>query len=531
MKKSLFFLGAAAIMMASCSNDDYLGEGTPKSSQDVVGAIQFSGVNPNITRAGSPDDAAKLKYNFSVYGTKTTGGTAHNVFSQTADKPIADENVYDVWYGTSQGTSSTNKFYWEYVGAAGDKDIPTNPASTWNLAKAQDIKYWDNAATQYDFVAYANTAGATISDVQTNTFKVNGTPAAFAGLYIADSKTVVPAEYNTTVEFTFRAGGAKVRLGIYETIPGYDVKNVVFHYGTDQTSNTAILNGKFMGNTQDAVDAVVTFDADKKAVIEPVDGAKKTYFDFGTFNSSSSALGDKSTTPTWASGNAGYINVLPNTVAGNIDNMILHVDYTLYNKNNGETINVSGAKAVVPASYMTWKPNYAYTYLFKITDNTNGYTGDDDTKPGLYPIIFDAVVEKTETGETQGTVSTVAMPSIITYADKSVSDAGISYTTTATPIYVQVIDNTNGSAYDVTNTTAKLYSVAAGTTESDLVLAANYAKADATGLTTPASDATVNGLTFAAGKYALLSGLTAGTYAFEFTDASSVKHYKIIVVE
>ena len=62
---------------------------------------------------------------------------------------------------------------------------------------------------------------------------------------------------------------------------------------------------------------------------------------------------------------------------------------------------------MIPAVYTRWKPGYAYTYLFKITDQTNGHTGVyDPTKPdddpvnsdpaGLYPISFDAVVVDTE---------------------------------------------------------------------------------------------------------------------------------------
>ena len=119
-----------------------------------------------------------------------------------------------------------------------------------------------------------------------------------------------------------------------------------------------------------------------------------------------------------------YINVLPNQ--DHTGNMVLSVDYDLYNTTTHETIHVEDAKAVVPQAYMTWNPNYAYTYLFKISDNTNGYTGGGTLPSGLWPITFDAVtVAATDVSE--GTITTVSTPSITTYQNGSVSDAGITY--------------------------------------------------------------------------------------------------------
>jgi hypothetical protein len=108
--------------------------------------------------------------------------------------------------------------------------------------------------------------------------------------------------------------------------------------------------------------------------------------------------------------------------------MILYVDYELYNSVSGETIHVYGAKAVVPSIYMKWNPNYAYTYLFKISDNTNGATSPTvGTPTGLFPITFDAVVVNTEEGNTQETITTVATPSITTYQNGSAITANDEY--------------------------------------------------------------------------------------------------------
>ncbi len=67
--------------------------------------------------------------------------------------------------------------------------------------------------------------------------------------------------------------------------------------------------------------------------------------------------------------------------------------------------------------------NYSYPELGY---NTNGYTGDDPDKAGLYPITFDAVVTES-TDKTQGTTTIVENPSITTYQEGSVTDNGIEY--------------------------------------------------------------------------------------------------------
>ena len=112
-----------------------------------------------------------------------------------------------------------------------------------------------------------------------------------------------------------------------------------------------------------------------------------------------------------------------------------------------ETIKVYGAKAVVPSTYTKWLPNYAYTYVFKISDNTNGWTSTVTTDPaGLFPITFDAVVaEATDATGEQTTVTTVATPSITTYQQ------GHTYTTNeyskaGEKLYVQVMDNSTSPA-------------------------------------------------------------------------------------
>jgi hypothetical protein len=99
--------------------------------------------------------------------------------------------------------------------------------------------------------------------------------------------------------------------------------------------------------------------------------------------------------------------------------MKLKVDYILRNATTGEFITVTGATAEVPKEYMMWKPNFKYTYFFKISDNTNGSTGTPGTDPaGLYPITFDAAVVVAENGQAEY-ITTVSEPSITTFGVNS----------------------------------------------------------------------------------------------------------------
>ena len=99
--------------------------------------------------------------------------------------------------------------------------------------------------------------------------------------------------------------------------------------------------------------------------------------------------------------------------------MKIKVDYTLTSDkdNSGEKIVVKGATAIVPAEYLMWKANTAYSYVFKVSDNTNGSTGTEGIDPaGLYPITFDAVVE--DMAENNNYLTTVSELSITATQDK-----------------------------------------------------------------------------------------------------------------
>ena len=544
MKKQ-FLLATALAAIIGCTSDDFTGLDTSPKTSNVPGAIQFASNTPNITRSTGATAAEELGYSFAVYATKTVGETtsnvfAHNPYSTTSNTP------YWVWYNTgTANTTQSNTYNWEYVGQAGDKTIPGN--ATFNLATAQEIKYWDYAADNYVFTAYKNKSDGTVSNVTANGFTFVGNASQFAGLYVADKLTIKtkadPAAHTTAdnkigdvVQFTFRSAAAKVRLGIYETIPGYQVKNVSFKPTSPAnftaTTANAQLSGSFNGSgASSSLTFTVTYGEGGVAQLATGETVSNNYT-FGTFNTSeTNYLGTASTAPTWANASSNYSNVLPNT--DHTGAMTLNVDFDLYNTASGETIHVTDAKAVVPAMYMTWKPNFAYTYLFKISDNTNGYTGPQASPSGLYPITFDAVTVATANDGAQGTITTLTTPSITTYQNGSVSTDGITYANANGPIYITV--NTNGTlaTLNATGTTIKLYTVSANTTEADLLLASGYPKTEVTTGTDAISilnvSETVGTVSFAANTTAMFTPTANQTYALEYkTDSETV--YKIISI-
>lgn len=410
MKTRTTFLWVTAILaLVSCTENTYLGD--PSGTIEGNGAILFSSNTPQVTRTTAAD-AAKLNYQFKVFGVKTVSSSDQRVFA-TAPSGV---KPYWVWFvDNTASTTTSNSSNWEYVGTSGQTYGTTDHQVS--LTADQTIKYWDFSASAYNFQAWSDVNAAAadmVTAITKNTMTISGTPAQLANLYISDLQTGAPASFtNHVVQFTFRKAATKVRLGIYETVPGYHVRNMKFYYtpkdGTETSSeadaseaSNATLTGKFIGesNPAAATSFDVTYEAatPHKAVIKPSStetSAKTEHFAFGTIGTNNTTyLGETATSPTWAGGSADYTSVFPNTDSENIANMTLKVDYELYNEVSREVIAVKGKIATVPAAYMTWRPNYAYTYLFKITDDQ------------LTPITLDAVVIDDGEGH-QETITTI----------------------------------------------------------------------------------------------------------------------------
>lgn len=439
--KNLLIAAIAITALASCSEEKYVGNNSP-NNPDVSDAITFASGFKAVTRTDKvgADAAALLDNNFVVYGAKSTATTAADKF---ADTKVFDH--YNVNFITnSAGTTTSNTSDWEYVGQTKHAHASIT---------AQTIKFWDLSTAEYDFIAYSTgtateassgdpTSGTLVvsaitpTTATTSAYTVKSATAAdLAKFYVADIKTVLKANYKNEVVFNFRSLATKVRIGLYETIPGYSVKDVKF-YSAESTvgdgtpylyGGSAAFNEK--GTFTVSYPTIGYANKDNsdynKAHVSFTPAASEGQSALKTFGAltpkvdltNDATSGDYLGRTASAASMSPYLGVLPNE-SGAILNM--KCDYTLVaTDGSGEVINVKGATAQVPSIYSKWQPNFAYTYIFKISDKTNGTTGTLGTDAaGLYPITFDATVIDSEENK-QETITIVETPSITTYQKES----------------------------------------------------------------------------------------------------------------
>ena len=524
--KKLFLAAVTTLTLAACS--DELVESPPvvtPAQQDTLEIpIMFGSLSRGTTRAEfTGAEAAKyLDYKFVVSGYK--GSESKTVGS------IVFDNYVVKYYENSAYTTESNTHNWEYVGQDRIKHAIDHGITR------QSTKYWDYTKPQYDFIAWStgpktaiyegtpDEGEVLVSAITPNTavgpkesahaFTMQGLAKDLNDCYIADMVTVKKAQYGSDpVTIKFRSLGSKVRIGIYETIPGYSVKDVKFYHAANTdlpnvlstdpftprlfttTENQIYTKGKYT-IYYPTVDTPASDDNNQAHVYFEGIGTQETNVVFGNLDYTIAEDGEKtpgkvflgrsSNTASMAGEAEGnyYTQYLPNESGTNLN---LRVDYTLESiDGSGETILVRGATAQVPSIYTQWKSGFAYTYLFKISDKTNGHTGVyDPTDPdgtttssdpaGLYPITFDAVVVNAEDNDkTQETITLVSTPSITTYQKGSTVVNNDEYLASTGDIYVTVNDGTptsvlaSGALQDLTDKVA-LYTIPNGKTEAEVV--------------------------------------------------------------
>lgn len=600
-----YFLYAASVLaLASCSSDDFLGENSGNGQNATNSVINFGGGTTKTTRATSNStyNTEKLKKNgFWVYGTKhsaTEDKTAKN------DQAVYTNYLLAYTEGSANNTQS-NTAGWEYVGV---ENTPYREHVTPNVNAAQTIKYWDYSAVGYTF--YAATANpqdvkdgkVTINKILEDTDD-NGTEytkgyevtlkdkADWDQLYFADRKVITkPVDtnnpkpdhknkdvYGGQVNFTFRNALTKVRVAMYEIVPGYSVSIDKFYYTeANESTQKTVATDKFTADanntpletsTEGVKYKVVYYndtEADGQLKNQPKmlpnatgAGSKKTVFKIGDGETligsaddtkSGTKLSTVITTPTYDTNGGKYTLFMPQ--ADNKTTLNLKVDYTLTSLDGSkEQIHVKGATATIPAKYLCWRPNYAYTYIFKISDNTNGSTGGDGDPAGLYPITFDASVVVTENGNAEF-ISAMGESTFTSFAvkDKLYQHDNADYKEGST-LYATVVDKNKATVtLSATNTKVyKLTDAAAADTQLSEALVANWiANTKTDNYTEVATDkysfvGTVpseDGQTISLGtaKALQVPSIEAGKYVIEYTGATAwtgayTKIYKIVTVQ
>ena len=577
MKKILFF-ATALLALASCTSDDFLGE-SPRPTENAT--ISFGFDVPTPTRSSGVDAATALGNQFIVWGEKNEANY------EAGD--VVFKNYLVNWTNNTAYTTTSNTKNWEYVGITstyGDNVLSNNGGV------AQTIKYWDYGASNYVFTAVSakqddiSAGDVTIEKIESSnanygwygkgytlTLTGNADPSK---IYIADRIRIeqgngtdreAPNAYGGHVTFTFRNLLSQIRVAMYETIPGYTVKIDKFYYVNNANPTFATMGTEgtdmFYANvpnvlTTSGATLTVRYNGSNTTIENQptvaVGGATvNNYLALGDGEDgnlkATTVLGESKTLATFDYTNKAFTSVFPQEA--NQKNLKLKVDYTLTASDTGEEIKVTGATAEIPFEYLQWKPNFKYTYYFKISDNTNGSTGGGVT--GLYPITFDALVVVAEDG-TAEYITTVSEPSITTFgvdatSGKYVTD-GSDYAN-GKDIYATIMDNsavvtpelgTNVNVYKVVDTSADdafvISEAAVAETLAETANAGSH-KITATNINADAStnftaapdevttvpgedgvDITINALK--------LTGVKAGTYAIEYVKTARVYTYTAV---
>lgn len=457
MKKFLLF-AAVATTLVNCSSDFDLSEGQGGGGvSDVIG-FQVQGRN-SIKRATLQK---ANHYNFGVFAYKNTDPTnnimenylvgyldnnkGYTKAGSTTDDPNSNVDGKSNWMYEGMGY---NQFHGTYAGenvAQGTKYASNNDY--------QYLRYWDKSAPSTCFYAYVPYLNAAANGNKTVTY-VDGTakgtdtdPITGAALntdkyvmtfpngtikhgyddeqayeYMYASAKVDAANYGHDVSLEFKRLNAKVNIKFWEDIPGYSVHMIDLGNvsGTDYTISAVPSINDGTSGTYGYKSGKIYIENGVK--IQFANGAKT---DMKQYEGTTSPNPLAFATPTAAQIGENRVDATPSTTtyfaipkwhnedvlkndAKNIGQtqscesdlaitgLTFHVSYELIST-TGEKITVKDATVHVGKEYCEWKENTRYTYIFKITTNSNGTTGSETPKPtdpevptetALYPIVFD----------------------------------------------------------------------------------------------------------------------------------------------
>lgn len=518
MKNKFLYATLATMALASsCSNDELIQDVTSlnRHGDNRISFVQKVG---NMTKAAQENQAQnKNHYEFGVFA-------AHDGIYNPGAPTSAVMNNYlvafkDEHHYTVAGGGDT------YLAPTGTNEaltVPENGYSSWfyqdltaTNSKAeltQILKYWDFSTGNTDFIAYMpyeKQAGDepeagqvayaiessnakltyyglssfyTAPTVQVTTAKLGTTTTAHPITSGADNDenivnanealyahTNVPkANYGQDVPLEFKHVNAKVKVAIYEVIPGYKVHildlvptdlssqggpsatspGVQFTPAThedataySQPTKASTLQGKYYASANLQVSGVNDPATAEVSIPDQTTALVNTNTCFAAPVGSNSTIANYTSTPVIAEATPGTESatvhyVLPNHngtdyIIGNSDarsavaatGYTFHVSYEIIPEDGLASTKVYDARVWVAPDYCRWQAGKAYTYIFKITKNSNGTTDPgkidpadpstpwidpDDPRipddPALIPIVFDGVIvsDYEDAGDVEG---------------------------------------------------------------------------------------------------------------------------------
>lgn len=467
MKSSIICLGVACWLAAACSSESLVNESPNLPIQQAQGkrAISFALSQKNMTRAASLQSVGH--YNFGVFAYKSTDAE-HSVMDNYL-VGYMDSEAKKGYYLTASNQSTlgdaegqlNGKSLWayekmgnteySYVGAEG---YYTKDQTAYMSNKAtQTISYWDLSAPTTTFVAYApyiNGAGTATYNPATQVLSIpdGSMKAAYDNTtdneYMYAVSKVASANYGQDVELQFKRLTSKINIKFWEDIDGYSVR-ILDLGGTNACPGVQAAPAERTGTAPAYTYAKSQYISQSGITIN-LSGTEPV-LSWATGSTSQQPLVFQApeaqqvgTTRLLATPSPTSYYAIPQTCTG----FTFHVTFEL-TSDTGERIVVNNATVFVPATVTDWKPNYHYTYYFKINTGSNGSTATpgeiDPTDPNvpqvtaLYPIVFDnCTVEEWTNNESDHDITPGTQPNLYqVLLDKAVVTPPAVGTVTVTP--------------------------------------------------------------------------------------------------
>lgn len=338
-------------LMSACSN-----EPEPVEPEPLQTAIAFSGnmqEQEEMTRAATPLE--EISTTFHAWGYKNDGDENS---SYTSYQLVMSDYTVN-WTNNSAYTTTSNTNNWEYVGQ-GDE---------------QSIKYWDWSVKAYRFFGYVPGKGtaAVHEDPEDNESAIV-TPAVEPATVTALGGSPIDVPTATEVTLTASIDGSTEATRDaapyfselwYSTgaLPDYAGKE--FGKPVELRFIKPFAKVRFLFTASEGLTldhstlSDISFHPSNGANVPTRGNLTVSYPLKGTATTESWITsvkdGVKSLNEEWTETNEKWYYVLP----------ILSQDsYTVEVSVGGKQIQT----AVVPAEYMSWKPGFQYTYMFKITE-------------------------------------------------------------------------------------------------------------------------------------------------------------------
>lgn len=347
-------MAMAVLISTACSHssEDTTEQGGGVPVTDTRTAISFSGqqaeeqaVNQGtnraqgITRAGTP--LSDSKKTFKVWGYKNM--SYNEGTSSYGDLQTVFPGYVVNWISGSAASTTSNSNGWEYVAQQTNGD-------------EQTIKYWDWEAKAYRYFAITGTYTAN-GDYTEFTMEANASPIRdgegtaeqkiaaniadapyFSKLWFSTGNVSVypDKQFGKPVVLEFLKPFARVRFLFNYSYAAEGVKVTGPHFKPTNGSKIARKGTVTVTYPLTGASTKESYTVTKNA--SPAEGEELVEF-------------NEEYIP---EGTEKWYTVLP----------VLSQSYTMT-----VTVNNTTKTAVVPAEYMSWKPGYSYTYIFKITED------------------------------------------------------------------------------------------------------------------------------------------------------------------